>query len=224
MVLENSHRSEIIDRIVAIDRECFQFPYSRKLIESDLARSDSMLYIILEDGQIVSLQSEEDATPNFKIGEGDVLRGLFEMVKHGSLKILPRKLLNRSGTHPQPPGCSPGTPSPELSNQRAGDTLMDQSVSKIIGYAIVHLPSDARAELIRIATTTRLRRRGYSLKLLRRIVGDLEILGALSIMLEVSCTNIPAQNLYRRVGFVEIGERKRYYPDGSDALVLEHIF
>ena len=29
-----------------------------------------------------------------------------------------------------------------------------------------------------------------------------------------------AQHLYGRLGFVRIGERRRYYPDGGDALIM----
>ena len=40
-------------------------------------------------------------------------------------------------------------------------------------------------------------------------------------LLEVAERNGPARALYRRHGFVEIDRRRRYYRDGSDALVLE---
>ena len=39
--------------------------------------------------------------------------------------------------------------------------------------------------------------------------------------LECRKTNIAAQNLYRKLGFIDVGVRKRYYSDtGEDALVM----
>jgi ribosomal protein S18 acetylase RimI-like enzyme len=40
------------------------------------------------------------------------------------------------------------------------------------------------------------------------------------MLLEVSAGNEPAIALYEQAGFAEIDRRRRYYRDGSDALVL----
>ncbi len=43
------------------------------------------------------------------------------------------------------------------------------------------------------------------------------------IILEVRINNIPAINLYKSLGFIQIGIRKRYYSDtGEDALIYVH--
>lgn len=39
--------------------------------------------------------------------------------------------------------------------------------------------------------------------------------------LDVRVTNRPALSLYAKTGFVQVGERPRYYSDGSTALLLE---
>jgi [ribosomal protein S18]-alanine N-acetyltransferase len=42
------------------------------------------------------------------------------------------------------------------------------------------------------------------------------------VLLEVRADNEPAQRLYRRRGFTEIGRRRGYYqPSGADAVVME---
>ena len=41
-----------------------------------------------------------------------------------------------------------------------------------------------------------------------------------SLHIEVADRNLPARALYDAHGFVHAGLRKRYYPDGADALVL----
>jgi ribosomal-protein-alanine N-acetyltransferase len=40
------------------------------------------------------------------------------------------------------------------------------------------------------------------------------------IFLEVKNTNLSAQALYKKCGFLELSIRKKYYPDGSDAIVM----
>ena len=45
-------------------------------------------------------------------------------------------------------------------------------------------------------------------------------LGAQTLFLEVSAENPPAINLYAGLGFEQVGRRKAYYADGSDALVM----
>ena len=46
-------------------------------------------------------------------------------------------------------------------------------------------------------------------------------LGAAYATLEVRRSNLRAQNLYKSLGFVELGVRKRYYEDNrEDALIM----
>jgi ribosomal-protein-alanine N-acetyltransferase len=44
--------------------------------------------------------------------------------------------------------------------------------------------------------------------------------GCRTIMLEVRAGNEPALALYARHGFTPLSRRRRYYPDGEDALIL----
>ena len=51
-------------------------------------------------------------------------------------------------------------------------------------------------------------------------------LGAAYATLEVRKSNVTAQNLYKSLGYVSVGVRKRYYEDnGEDALLMvcEHM-
>ena len=48
-----------------------------------------------------------------------------------------------------------------------------------------------------------------------------ENLNIKKIFLEVSHTNIKADNFYRRFNFLTVGIRRNYYKDGSDALLKE---
>lgn len=42
-----------------------------------------------------------------------------------------------------------------------------------------------------------------------------------SMLLEVRKSNVPAINLYIKKGFVVISTRKKYYPDGENAVVMK---
>jgi len=44
--------------------------------------------------------------------------------------------------------------------------------------------------------------------------------GAARLLLEVSAANQPARALYAGLGFIQAGRRRRYYVDGSDAVIL----
>jgi ribosomal-protein-alanine N-acetyltransferase len=76
------------------------------------------------------------------------------------------------------------------------------------------------AEVLTLAVIPAMRRRGVAAALLRRAMAEAAARGAGALFLEVSTRNAAAQALYRRFGFIEVGRRRRYYPDGSDALVL----
>jgi ribosomal-protein-alanine N-acetyltransferase len=65
--------------------------------------------------------------------------------------------------------------------------------------------------------------RGHQLGkwLLLTLMAEARQRGAQLVTLEVRPSNHSARALYQRVGFVQSGERKRYYPNGEDALILE---
>jgi [ribosomal protein S18]-alanine N-acetyltransferase len=65
--------------------------------------------------------------------------------------------------------------------------------------------------------------RGHQLGtwLLLTLMADARERGAQIVTLEVRPSNHSARALYKQVGFIQSGERKRYYPNGEDALILE---
>lgn len=87
------------------------------------------------------------------------------------------------------------------------------------GLIMVRTVAD-EAEVLTLAVIPAMRRRGVAATLLRQAMTEAVARGAGALFLEVSTRNAAAQALYRRFGFTEVGRRRRYYPDGSDALVL----
>lgn len=93
----------------------------------------------------------------------------------------------------------------------------------LLGYAVLlHAQGEEgpEAELLRIAVDPRHRRRGTARALLHGVRDDAERAGAGRMLLEVAAENAAALGLYRAEGFAELHRRRRYYRDGSDALVM----
>ena len=76
------------------------------------------------------------------------------------------------------------------------------------------------AEILTLAVAPEARRHGLGARLLEAALAGAAERGAACLFLEVSEANSPARSLYARAGAEEIGRRRRYYADGSDALVL----
>lgn len=89
----------------------------------------------------------------------------------------------------------------------------------LVGYAVTLCGVDV-ADLHRIGVHPRNQRAGLARALLDASLSRAGEQGAARMLLEVSARNDPAIALYERAGFVEIDRRRRYYRDGSDALVL----
>lgn len=78
----------------------------------------------------------------------------------------------------------------------------------------------AEAEILTLAVAPAARRHGLGRALLRAAMAEAATRGAEVMFLEVSASNKAALALYQADGFREVGRRRRYYADGTDALVL----
>jgi ribosomal-protein-alanine N-acetyltransferase len=76
------------------------------------------------------------------------------------------------------------------------------------------------AEILTLAVLPAARRQGVGAALLAAALAGAAVRGAAAMFLEVAAGNVAALGLYRRLGFAEVGRRRRYYADGADALVL----
>lgn len=78
------------------------------------------------------------------------------------------------------------------------------------------------AHITLLAIDPAYQRRGLGQWLLLHILADARQRGLKRATLEVRVSNARAIALYERFGFVALGERRRYYPDGENALILWH--
>jgi ribosomal-protein-alanine N-acetyltransferase len=92
-------------------------------------------------------------------------------------------------------------------------------VDKRGGMLIARLAAD-EAEILTIAVAPQTRRRGVGRALMRAALAEASMRGAEKLFLEVSVRNRAALALYRDIGFIELGMRRGYYADGTDALIL----
>ena len=101
-------------------------------------------------------------------------------------------------------------------------SLALEDKNKFIGFAIMAISTD-ESHLLNIGINKNERGMGYGEKLLRKMIIAAEVMGSRKIILEVRLSNKTAYQLYKKLGFEEIGIRKKYYrlPDGrEDAYVL----
>ncbi len=113
----------------------------------------------------------------------------------------------------------------ELERNVAARYLVAETDSRVIGYAGAWVILD-ESHITNIAVLEEYRGRGIGKQLTRALLQYLSNLGACYATLEVRVSNERAQNLYRSLGFVSVGKRKRYYEDnGEDAflMVCEHL-
>jgi len=90
----------------------------------------------------------------------------------------------------------------------------------IVGYIIGRLERRV-AHILSIAVREGYRRRGIGSMLLKSFIEYAIRRGALRVYLEVSDRNEAAINFYLKHGFRVVDRIRRYYPDGSDALVMD---
>lgn len=94
---------------------------------------------------------------------------------------------------------------------------------RIAGYICPRLLLD-EGHILDIAVHRDFRGRGVGRLLVERVLRECREGGAEVVTLEVRPSNEAAIALYRRLGFVETGRRRRYYENGEDAILMEYHF
>lgn len=87
------------------------------------------------------------------------------------------------------------------------------------GFILFRVAAD-EAEVLTLAVSPAFQRRGLGCRLLHAALDCARDRGAVQMFLEVALDNIPALSLYSGAGFTQVGCRRGYYPNGSDAMVL----
>ena len=96
------------------------------------------------------------------------------------------------------------------------NSLSDKSVAAYIVYWI----AADEMQILDLAVDERFRRHGLARLLIQSALKQAAGAGAVHAFLEVRRSNEAALSLYNALGFDEIGERRKYYKDGEDAIVM----
>lgn len=97
-----------------------------------------------------------------------------------------------------------------------------EKLGEVFAYGIISVCS-REAHVMNLCVSPLRQRKGYGQKLMLKLIAVARQQRAEKILLEVRPSNASAIQLYRKLGFNEIGVRKDYYPAESgreDALML----
>lgn len=108
----------------------------------------------------------------------------------------------------------------ELRENPAARYFVAEKEGRVIGFCGSWIIID-ESEITNIAIIEEERGHGYGRQLLTHAMQYVANLGACCMTLEVRVSNERAQNLYRSLGFLKVGVRKKYYEDNrEDALLM----
>ena len=97
--------------------------------------------------------------------------------------------------------------------------LVAEEEGEILGYCgFVYVMDEA--EIPNVCVSADARRRGIGRALMEELIQTARGLEIATLYLEVRQSNVAAQNLYRMVGFEEIGMRKNFYDLPKEDAVL----
>jgi len=93
----------------------------------------------------------------------------------------------------------------------------------LLGYICPMLLLD-EGHILNVAVNPDVRGTGVGRMLVQKVLDECSSAGASFVSLEVRESNFAAIHLYHKMGFMEMGRRKRYYENSEDALMMEYLF
>lgn len=107
-----------------------------------------------------------------------------------------------------------------LENERAIYLIAKNEFGRVIGYIGMWVIFD-EGHITNLAVHPIYRRRGAGRALLLTLTDTARQHGVQHLTLEVRASNIAAQTLYEKIGFVRMGIRRKYYLDNNeDAYIM----
>ena len=93
-------------------------------------------------------------------------------------------------------------------------------LNEVIGICAIQLVID-EAQINYFSVNQKFRRKGFGTYFMNYVIKICKELNIKKLILEVSESNYAARNFYNDFQFFTVGIRKKYYKDGSDALLKE---
>ncbi len=105
----------------------------------------------------------------------------------------------------------------EMTTNKCARYIVAEEDGKVLGYAGAWLIFD-EGHITNIAVDEAYRGRGIGIGVTQALMQYAANMGVAYMTLEVRKSNTVAQNMYKKLHFIELGVRKRYYEDnGEDA-------
>jgi len=107
----------------------------------------------------------------------------------------------------------------ELLRSNNSETLLIEENKLILGY-FIYRKLFSEYHILNFGVSPLRQNEGIGSSLIKYFLNDLENIS--TVFLEVKKSNFPAINIYKKNGFKVCGERKKYYTDGSSALLMNY--
>ena len=108
----------------------------------------------------------------------------------------------------------------ELTNPLSIWVVAVDEENRVVGY-VGSQSVMGESDMMNLAVLENYRSQGIATKLVETLIGFLKAAGNYCLTLEVRASNVPAINLYEKLGFVQVGRRPNYYRSPKeDALIL----
>lgn len=107
----------------------------------------------------------------------------------------------------------------EMTTNKCARYIVAEADGQVVGYAGAWLILE-EGHITNIAVDEAYRGQGIGLQVTQALLQYAANMGVQYMTLEVRRSNLVAQSLYKKLGFLELGVRKRYYEDnGEDAFL-----
>jgi len=102
--------------------------------------------------------------------------------------------------------------------------VLRAGTAAVAGYCSYRLVA-GELQINNVAVRPEYRGRGYGRALVEAALDHGRAAGALTALLDVRRSNLVAQRLYLSLGFVQVGERPRYYshPEEDGLVLAKHV-
>jgi len=100
--------------------------------------------------------------------------------------------------------------------------LVAEERKNVLAFVVAQTATD-EWEIENVVAAVDARRRRLASRLIERLLDLATARGAISVVLEVRESNVPARGLYAMAGFVEVGRRKGYYSSPEDDAILYRL-
>lgn len=107
----------------------------------------------------------------------------------------------------------------EITDNKLAKYIIAEIDGKVIGYGGIWLILD-EGHITNIAVGKDYRGKGVGNKIIEALIGYCAVKEIRNMTLEVRQSNIVAQNLYKKYGFLEYGIRPNYYSDDHEDAVI----